>query len=137
MSEGEDTRNKFIELGTTTHGPKNLVKLLILQSKYNLDESLERYNIKKGQGVQTDAHISVVKARLTTLYYWLKNTIAKEKKQDYIDTLLNQIKSNDIKEVLKAVEDVYTFLYDLNLTKIDTDAYDKTLTDVEDNVKGL
>ncbi len=114
----------------------DIVRVLILQRRADVFEALEQYNKDNYANIQTD--ISVIKARLYSLFLELQGGLKRRlKAKDYND-LVKQLDSKEPKDVLKVILMLNEYLDSLNLTKIDTKKkYDKTRVEKEHKVKGL
>ena len=114
----------------------DIVRVLILQRRADVFEALEQYNKDNYANIQTD--ISVIKARLYSLFLELQGGLKRRlKAKDYND-LVKQLDSKEPTDVLKVILMLNEYLDSLNLTKIDTKKkYDKTRVEKEHKVKGL
>lgn len=123
----------------------NIVKILLLQARANVLESLEYYNKKKSEGVTYGQE--TVRARIGTWYLehqpYLERSLSKtaEQKQQYqeLKELIEKdffFSGNDVedKDLLKMVVRLNNIMDQLRITRVDLKRqYDKT--DVEEDNK--
>lgn len=113
-----------------------VVKILILQRRYDLFEALEKYN--KLQNQQQEADPSTLRARLFTLFLEIQAGLKRRLNKAEYDKLIKQIAGEDEAEIMKAIYRINEELDKINLTKIDTKrVYDTTRVEVENRIKGL
>lgn len=123
----------------------DIMRILILERRYNLMEALEEYNRNTLRGAQGD--LSIVQARLFSLYlelhammerhYAKKGAEGKERFAKFLRQIETEEPSE--KEMLQAIKEINTFLdADLSLTRVDTRIrYDSRVAEIENQVKGL
>lgn len=114
----------------------DVVRILILQRRYDLFEAWEQYKKQNHQGVDSD--ISVVRARLNTFFLELQAMLERKlNKKDYAE-LYKKVNSKKEEEILEAIKLLNQQLDKLQLTKIDTRrVYDSTRVEKENKSKGL
>jgi len=122
---------------TVTTAAGDVVKILLLQRRADLFEALEKYNKEKYQGVASG--LSIVKARLFTLFLEMQGAMKRKLKEDeYIEHLGTIKDSSEIEPILDEIYFLNEQLDKMGLTKIDTrKQYDDTNAETENKIKGL
>lgn len=114
----------------------DIVRVLILQRRADLFEAWESYNKEENQEIQTD--LSIVKARLSTLFLELQGGLKRRLKPLVYNKLVKDLESKEADELMKITLTLNEYLDGLNLTKIDTKKkYDKTRVEEEHKAKRL
>jgi hypothetical protein len=116
----------------------NIVKLLMLEARYNAFIALEFYNTKLSDGIDTGA--SSLKSRLGTWFLELQAYLHREKKNlikedskityEYLKLVLFESKKLDMKDAVSIFEFFNGIMDNLKITKIDTKKIYDT-TDIE------
>jgi len=114
----------------------DVVRILILQRRADVFEAWEQYNKDKYSNIQTD--LSIVRARLFSLFLELQGGLKRRLPPQEYTTLLYNLNSEKQEDILGVILMLNEYLDSLNLTKIDTKKkYDKTRVEKEHKVKGL
>ena len=114
----------------------DIVRVTILQRRYDLFEALEAYNKLTKQGLAADNHI--VSSRLFTLFLELQAGLKRKWKEPEYNDLLNLIVSDDIEDIKQAIYKLNIYLDGLRLTRIDTrQDFDSTRVEYENKIKKL
>lgn len=121
---------------TITRPASDIVRVLILQRRSDLFDAFETIIKAQNQGVKRD--LSLVKARLFTLYLeleaWLKRAL---KEKEFIE-FHHLISSNNHDDILKAISIINIMLDKIRLIRIDTrQQYDSTRVEIENRMKKL
>lgn len=121
---------------TTVSTPAvDVVRILILQRRNDVIESIEHYYKTAESNVEAD--LGVIKARILSLYLELQGLVDK-KLDEEIQALSVEIFDSDIKELLDVFTKINKLLYDINLTKIDVRLdYDTTDIEAENKIHNL
>lgn len=113
----------------------DVIKIIILQRRYDVLEALESYN--KTQGAGAEGGNSIFRARLTTLFYELHPALKRQKELD-VEKLKEQIQHGKQEDLIAAFEQINDTLDQLRLTRFDTrKQIDTTRVEHEDKEKGL
>lgn len=122
---------------TTISTPASeVIKILILQRRYDMFESLEKYNKLRSQNMEADP--SPLKARLFTLFLEIQAGLKRRIPEEEYKKLIKNISSNEEADIMEAIYKINEELDKINLTKIDTrKVYDSTRVEKENRVKGL
>lgn len=113
-----------------------VVKILLLQRRYDLMEALEKYYKDKFQQTETD--LTIVKARLLTLFLEMQAGLKRRLKKTEYDLLIQKINADTESELNEAILTLNEELDKINLTKIDTrKVFDTSRALLENKVKGL
>lgn len=114
----------------------DIVKVLILQRRYDVFESLEAYNKLKWKGVECD--MAGVKARMNTLYLEVQCLLERRLPPDELERLKVLMDSTNERDIKEALSIVNRQLDKVQLTRIDTRRIiDTTRVSLEDEDKGL
>ena len=113
-----------------------VVKILILQRRYDLMESLEKHNRLQNQNQDSDT--STLRARLFTLFMEIQAGLKRRLPTKEYTELLDWMNSEEETDIMQAVYKINEELDKINLTKIDTKkVYDSTRVEKENRMKGL
>jgi len=110
----------------------DIVRVLVLQRVDNAIEAIELYNKKDALGVNFPT--AEASSRVYSLFLLLSNVLKRRLKTDVYDTIKQNIKSEDIKEINESFETMLTTLDEIRLTRLDTGKQIDT-TSVEDENK--
>jgi len=114
----------------------DVIKILILQRRYDLFESLEAYNKQRGQG--TDPNIGGVSARLYTFWLELEAMLKRRLKAEEYETLYQNVISDKEANIILAINTINAQLDFIKLTKIDErQVYESHRAEKENKVKGM
>lgn len=114
----------------------DVVRILILQRRADVFEAWESYNKDTYSNIIGD--LSVVRARLYSLFLELQGGLKRRLTTKEYDKLVKDLKSEKAEEILKVILTLNEYLDSLNLTKIDTKKkYDKTRVEKEHKAKRL
>lgn len=131
----ENNRLKYNELGNTTRPISELIKIEILEARYNMLESVEKYTQLNFHSSDND--LSYIKSRTFRLFLVIYRMLERNMKAEEFNKLKENVISNDVNVLLKAINTLNTFLEDIGLTKIDTEEiYDPTEVYMTDKRKG-
>lgn len=111
---------------TLTVPPNDVLKILILEKRENLVESIESYHRVDGSGSTAD--IYEVKARLISLWLELQSAYKNDKGQEKHDLKEAEIKAAvSIDALVECFKWLSEWLYDKRLTKFDSkEHYDRS-----------
>lgn len=114
----------------------DVVKILILQRRYDVFEALEIYN--KDKLANQEVSNTLLKSRLFTWFVEIQASLKRRlSKKDYED-LYNKITSDDEGAILEAIFIMNEELDNINLTKIDQrKQFDTTNMLKENKMKGI
>jgi hypothetical protein len=122
---------------TITTPSLNIIKVLRLERRYNLIESLEVYYRAKALG-DSSQEIITFKARLLGLVAELEGEISRHLSAEQKKVLDEQLSALDDSKLLLAWSTINLLLDKLGLTKMDTKTkYDETRTEIENKIKKL
>jgi len=114
----------------------DVIKILILQRRYDLFESLEAYNKQRGQG--TDPNIGGVSARLYTFWLELEAMLKRRLKAEEYETLYQNVISDKEANIILAINTINAQLDFIKLTKIDErQVYESHRAEKENKVKSM
>lgn len=97
--------------------PEDRVKIQILTDHSAVVTAIEGYRILKSQS--GSAPTFYIKARLGSLFFYIKAMIRKDMEDEEFKNLVEKINSNDINKVLSAFNQITYWLYEKGITKID------------------
>lgn len=95
----------------------DVVRILILQRRSDFIEALERYNKMEYQNTSPD--ISIVKARLVSLFLELQAGLKRRLKKESYTELMAKVYHEDMAQVLEAFNYLNEYLDDIRLTRLD------------------
>ncbi len=95
----------------------DVVRILILQRRSDLLEALEQYH--KLIYRDTEADLSVVRARLVSLYIELEAGLSRRVKDESHNELKGQVYSEDIGDIKKAIKFLNNYLDNIRLIRLD------------------
>ena len=115
----------------------DIVRVLVLQRRADLFEAMEDY--KKTLDMGQDKGLSVVKARLFSLFMEIQAQLKRRNPPEVYNNLLNTIlNSENETDVFNAIYSVNEYLDKIRLTMLDTRRdYDTTIAEEENEEKGL
>lgn len=114
----------------------DVVKILILQRRYDVFEALEIYNKDKLAGQEVSN--TLLKSRLFTWFLEIQASLKRRLKQKEYDELYKKIQSDNDEDVLEAIYIMNGELDNINLTKIDQrKQFDTTNMIKENRMKGI
>jgi len=121
---------------TVTTAPKDLLNIMILESRFNLKEAIESY--KRNKLKNNIDSIDEIKARLYSLYFEVQAPLELSlDKKDY-EKFVQDIDSEDFDVVFKACIFLNKWLYGKGLIKFDINKiYDGTNPEEENEVNGI
>lgn len=123
----------------TGRSAEDILRVIIMERRYNLFESIENYIKLSSQGAESEQEVAIVKARLFSLFLEIEETVKRhlEKEPEVMKQLEVYLASDKYEEILKAVKILMAVLDKVKLTRLDTRVpYDSTRVTVEDKVKG-
>lgn len=111
-------------------------KIVVLQRRYDLTEAYEDYRKKQIMGVASN--VSVVRARLLTLFIELSGTLKRQLTAQQFEGLQHTcLNSEEETEIFDTIIFFNDFLDKLRLTRFDTQqVYESTNIEAENLVKG-
>jgi len=114
----------------------DVVRILILQRRADLFEAVEKYNKQSYQGQQAD--LSIVRARLKSLFLEIQAALKRRLKPDVYKELMQKIEQDDEEKIMEAIYFLNEHLDNMRLTRIDTKTqYDSTRVEIENKAKRL
>jgi len=114
----------------------DIVKVIILQRRYDVLESLEKYNKLKFQDTEPD--ISGFRARLITLFLEISPILKRSLGEKGYSDLDKELGKGDMDSLTNAVMTINDQLDKLNLTRFDTRKYiDTSKVELENEEKSL
>jgi hypothetical protein len=137
----------FNNESTVTTPAGNIMKIMILEARYNLLDAIENQKKLSHSNIKDSGLIGIIKSRLWRLYAELRPILKnrnKMNKQDKNFVSYEQIE-NTLNDKNITVDDLVKIFYYINeeldlmkLTAIDTaEVYDNTRVENENEVKGL
>lgn len=128
----------FNNENTVSTPATDIVRVLILERRYNLMEVIEAVHKEEALGIDTASQTAVVKARLLSFYYEIAEALPRQMTEEEITLLEKQLRSEKFEELLKAFRILNRVLDKLKLTRIDTKSvYDPTNVEEENKKKNL
>lgn len=129
--------SQFSSLATVTRSAEDIVRITILNARFNFLEALEKYMQVSERGLNVD--LSVSKARLVTLWLEIRSTYYDKRGVDKGAVLHAKVFSINSKDDLVNVYCVIdSFLYEIKLTFIASKTvYDTFLPEAENSAKHL
>lgn len=113
-----------------------VIKIEILERRYNLIEAVEAYNKQIASGVQ--AETGIVKARLLSLFMEVHPALERGFKSKDREELLLLLDSDEFRDLMRGFFIINAWLDKVRLTRIDNKAqYDRTITEEENKATGL
>lgn len=114
----------------------DIVKILILQARANLFESIEAWKRDEAQNIDRGSE-AVAKARLNTLFMELQGVLKRKMDEKDYESLKKDCNSGE--NLLKRTYELNEFIDEkLKITQIDTrKQYDRTRVEEENEEKGL
>lgn len=112
----ESNSSIFDNEATISTPSYDIVKVLILQRRYDLLEALERYH---KEGLQAE-DLSIVEARLYTLFLELYAIIKRKYKAERFKILSDSLKKKDYASIHSNIIELLIFIDTLGLTAIDS-----------------
>lgn len=117
---------------------RKIVTVLYIQRSEWLQDAWEEYNKSKANEIENEQHKALIKARLISLFKRMRPTLKKSKKEEEFVELKNKIVSDDVLKWEEATDELEEFLYDKNITRLDTTKpYDPTDLEGENEIYGL
>jgi len=121
---------------TITRTPKDILEILIIEKRTYFIDAYEKYIKDKSNGVK--APISVLKARLTSLYLEIYPSLSKNMDETELIGLRKFIDSDNSKDLLDAFNQISEFLYAKKLLMWDSmKQYDPTSAEEENKFHGM
>lgn len=116
---------------TTVSTPAgDVVKILILQRRNDLIESIEAYNKARNSGVLADT--SIVKARLLSLFFEVQPALERNKNDGDLEEINLLVLSDDYKDLVRGFLIINRWLDETKLIRIDTKKqYDRRIAEEE------
>lgn len=126
----------FNNEATITTPAADVIKIEILERRYNLIEAVEAFNKQHQAGVH--AETSIVKSRLLSLFMEIQPALDRGLKEKDKEELSLLLKSDDYKDLMRAYFIINTWLDRIRLIRIDTrQQYDRTIAEEENKAAGL
>ena len=140
----------FDNESTITTAPQDLIKMVILERRYNTIQAIELYHKQTADGMQSS--LSFIRSRLWGLFIELERTLhnnfndkrnkneedKKEVKANPYLKLLKLMKSDKFEELNEAFLFINAFLYDVGLIKFDNKIkYNTVMVEEENKAKNL
>lgn len=118
--------------------PSELLKLFILEDRYNIKQAIENYNIRKDKGQSVELDLKLIRARTKTLMFEILNILKRHysKNPEAVTELKRKVNGKE-SELFSAIEEINDILDDKKLTRIDQEYRDPTLPGEEDEALGL
>jgi negative regulator of replication initiation len=121
----------------TGRSAEDILRVIIMERRYNLFEAIESYVKLKSQGNESEQEVSIVKARLYSLYLEIEETVKRNKTAEEVKELETFLSSDSYEDLIKGVKSLMKVLDTVKLTRLDTrKPYDSTRVTVEDKEKG-
>lgn len=126
----------FDNEATITRAPAEIVKIMLLERRKYLIDSLEFYYKQRLQKIEPKKYI--VGARLTALFYEIYEELERHYKKEEFIELEKNVLSYDFDKMLQAIKLINRWFDLKRLTRIDTiKPYDSTMVETENLAKGL
>ena len=117
---------------------KNILTIIYLQRSEWLQDAWEEYYNEEQNNIETTKAKSKIKARLTALFNRLRPTLKKSLSEKDFIMIQSLVKSENLEDWEFATNELEQFLYDKNITKLDTARpYDPTDIEAENAAYGL
>lgn len=114
----------------------DIMRVIILQRRNDLIDSIEHYKKKRKEGVEVST--SIVSSRLSALYLEIEHTLERHLDKEQLKEIHKAEDSTDIVELINATKLINMVLDKIRLTKIDTGKnIDTTRVELENESKGL
>lgn len=98
----------------------DIVRVLILERRYNLMESFESYKRAKSNGVEDlQPELSSISSRLLSFYFEIQETASRHLTPESKETLNKAFESEDFNDLFEAFKILNSLLDKLHITKID------------------
>jgi hypothetical protein len=122
---------------TVSTSAGDVVKIVILERRYNLIEALEKYNNAEALGMDNSRELAILKSRLFSLFIEIEPIIQRQVKEDDYKNLKRLLFSEEFKDFLEAVFIINATLDKVKLTRIDTGLnFDRRKMEQANTVKG-
>lgn len=116
----------------------DVLKILVLEKRENVLLAVEFYLKQKFASRDQEGDLYLIRSRLWTLYYEMEGMLETKKSSEELQKLRALINHKEGDQVLSAFSNLNRFMYEINLTKLDTKrVYDKTRTERENATKDL
>lgn len=121
---------------TTSTPIPNLIKIVILEKRYNLFEAVEKYLGRHYQNIEVETY--EIKARLNLLFFELQALFKRKLSVEEYDKLIEDLVKDDFETIQKTIFLINHYLDEWNVIKIDTrKKYDSTDIETENREKNL
>jgi len=121
---------------TITTAPKEIVKIILLERRKYLLDSIEYYHKNKQRGVSVG--LELLGSRLLSLFLELVHPLKEFYSPDDFEDIKKKVLSNDYNSFESAFISIDKWFYDKKLTKIDTiTKYDRGNVEEENLTMGL
>lgn len=133
----------FNNEGTVTTPVQGIIKIVILEKRYNFLQAVEEFKQKEQDG--KTVRVSFIKSRLYNLFLEIDptlrknhNNIDKETKSNRYTELVEMLESDKFEVLMSAFSFINFFLYDLGLLKFDNKIkYNTVMVEEENKAKNL
>jgi hypothetical protein len=131
----------FNNEATVAQNAADIIKIIIIERRYNVHEALEHYLKRRYDNADTGPEFEVLKARLYILYIELRETcirILKDKRGDaQLKELERQLTSTEFNDILAAINTINSILDKIKLTRLDLyQTYDYTNIEAANEARG-
>lgn len=134
----EDTFSKGLDrLGTYTRSATDILKLIIIESRYNVRASLESCHSKSELGSIRNGDIADLKSRVRGLLFEILPVYIRSYNEDKYNELKQKLNSDKLEDIEALINEINKFLDKLGLIQFDKQSYDTTITDIEDKHYGV
>jgi hypothetical protein len=121
---------------TTSTPIPNLIKIVILEKRYNLFEAVEKYLGRHYQNIEVETY--EIKARLNLLFFELQALFKRKLSDEEYNKLIEDLQKDDFETIKKTIFLINHYLDEWNVIKIDTrKKYDSTDIETENKEKNL
>lgn len=99
----------------------DIVRVLVLERRYNVMESIEEYVKLQDSGIDDlSKEIAIIKGRLLSFYYEIQEATQRHLSKEELQALGKNIKSNNFEDLTEAFYILNKLLDKLTITKLDT-----------------
>lgn len=121
---------------TTSTPIPNLIKIVILEKRYNLFEAVEKYLGRHYQNIEVETY--EIKARLNLLFFELQAIFKRKLDESIYNKLIEDLGKDDFETIQNTIFLINHYLDEWNVIKIDTrKKYDSTDIETENKEKNL
>jgi hypothetical protein len=139
MNEDNDLASEMNITGTVTAPPSQILKMLILQKRYDVQAIISDLVYKKNKnGHYPDNRISQLKTKMNDLYLEIYHSLARSKKPEEMTQIELDLESDDFNVHMRLFKMFMIYLDEKQVLKIDWyEKYDRTSIEGSNKARGL